>query len=104
VAVSARLHAIVDGKPIRSWDDAQYYIGYLQHSIDWLNSEARFASAGDKKSSIAAFEQAKLCTSNGLAKAGKLDPVRAIQTTRYSDRPQWPRIVSRSPCMSSAMT
>jgi hypothetical protein len=58
-AHTSPVYAIVDGKPIRSWDDAQYYIGYLQHAIDWLNSEARFASAGDKKSSIAAFEQAK---------------------------------------------
>jgi len=58
-AHTSPVYAIVDGKPIRSWDDAQYYIRYLQHAIDWLNSEARFASAGDKKSSIAAFEQAK---------------------------------------------
>jgi hypothetical protein len=50
---------MVDGKPVRSWDDAQYYIGYLQHAIEWLKQEARFASAEDRKSSIAAFEQGK---------------------------------------------
>jgi len=31
----------------------------MQHAIDWLKSEARFASAEDRKSSIAAFEQAR---------------------------------------------
>ena len=58
-AHTSPLYAIVDGKPIRSWDDAQYYVGYMQHAIDWLKQEARFASGEDRKSSIAAFEQAK---------------------------------------------
>ena len=58
-AHTSPIYAIVDGKPIRSWDDAQYYIGYMQHAIDWLKQEARFASGEDRKSSIAAFEQAK---------------------------------------------
>jgi hypothetical protein len=58
-AHTSPVYAIVDSKPIRSWDDAQYYVGYMQHAIDWLKTEARFASAEDKKSSISAFEQAK---------------------------------------------
>jgi len=58
-AHTSPVYAIVDGKPVRSWDDAQYYVGYMQHAIDWLRTEARFASAEDRKSSIAAFEQAK---------------------------------------------
>jgi hypothetical protein len=58
-AHTSPVYAIVDEKPIRSWDDAQYYVGYMQHAIDWLKTEARFASAEDKKSSIAGFEQAK---------------------------------------------
>jgi hypothetical protein len=58
-AHTSPLYAIVDGKPIRSWDDAQYYVRYLEQAIDWLKQEARFASAEDKKSSIAAFEQGK---------------------------------------------
>jgi hypothetical protein len=44
-AHTSPVYAIVDGKPIRSWDDAQYYVGYMQHAIDWLKTEARFASA-----------------------------------------------------------
>jgi len=58
-AHTSPVYATVDGKPVRSWDDAQYYVGYMQHTIDWLKSEARFASAEDRKSSIAAFEQAR---------------------------------------------
>jgi hypothetical protein len=58
-AHTSPVYAIVDGKAIRSWDDAQYYVGYMQHAIDWLKAEARFASVEDKKSSIQAFEQAK---------------------------------------------
>jgi len=58
-AHTSPVYAIVDGKNIRSWDDAQYYVYYMQHAIDWLKAEARFASAEDRKSSIQAFEQAK---------------------------------------------
>jgi hypothetical protein len=31
----------------------------MQHAIDWLRQEARFASEQDRKSSIAAFEQGR---------------------------------------------
>lgn len=58
-AHTSPVYAILDGKPIRSWDDAQYYVRYLDHAIDWLKQEARFSSAEDKKSSIEAFEQGK---------------------------------------------
>jgi hypothetical protein len=58
-AHTSPVYAILDGKPIRSWDDAQYYISYMQHAIDWLESEARFSSGEDKKSSIEAFRQGR---------------------------------------------
>jgi hypothetical protein len=58
-AHTSPVYVTVDGTPVRSWDDAQYYVGYMQHAIDWLKSEARFASAEDRKCSIAAFEQAR---------------------------------------------
>ncbi len=58
-AHTSPVYAMLDGKPIRSWDDAQYYVRYLAHAIDWLKQEARFSSAEDKKSSIEAFEQGK---------------------------------------------
>ena len=59
-AHTSPVYALVDGKPIRSWEDAQYYVSYLQHAIEWLQQEARFSSGEDRKSSIAAFEQARL--------------------------------------------
>ena len=58
-AHTSPVYAILDDKPIRSWDDAQYYVRYLDHAIDWLKQEARFASLEDKKSSIEAFEHGK---------------------------------------------
>jgi hypothetical protein len=44
-----------DGQPIRSWDDAQYYIRYMDRSMNWIEKEARFASEQDRKSSVEAF-------------------------------------------------
>jgi hypothetical protein len=58
-AHTSPVYAILDGKPIRSWDDAQFYIRYLEQATDWLKQEARFASAEDRKSSIEAFQQGK---------------------------------------------
>ena len=58
-AHTSPVYAIVDGKPIRNWEDAQFYARYLQQAMDWLRQEARFASAEDKKASIEAFAQGK---------------------------------------------
>ena len=58
-AHTSPVYAIVDNKPLRSWEDARFYVRYLEQAIDWLKQEARFASAEDKKSSIEAFAQGK---------------------------------------------
>jgi hypothetical protein len=58
-AHSSPLYAIRDGAPIRSWDDAQYYIRYLDSSIKWLRTAARFARPGDREASIQAFLRGK---------------------------------------------
>jgi len=44
-----------DGAPVRSWDDAQYYVRYMDRAIHWLKTEAKFASESDKRASIEAF-------------------------------------------------
>ena len=44
-----------DGQPIRSWDDAQYYIRFIDHVIQWLKTEARFDSPSDRQASVEAF-------------------------------------------------
>ena len=54
-AHSSPVYVIRDGAPIRNWDDASYYIRYLDNCIEWLKSEAKFSKAGDKEASIEAF-------------------------------------------------
>jgi hypothetical protein len=58
-AHSTPVYVIRDGEPIRSWEDAQYYIGYLDNCIHWLRTEAKFASPSDKRSSIEAFQMGR---------------------------------------------
>jgi hypothetical protein len=55
-AHSSPVYVIRDDEPIRNWDDAQYYIRYLDNSIRWLKTEARFARPSDKQASIEAFQ------------------------------------------------
>lgn len=58
-AHSSPVYVIVDGKPIRNWEDASYYVRYLDNSIRWLETEAKFARPSDKKASIEAFKQGR---------------------------------------------
>jgi hypothetical protein len=58
-AHTSPVYAILDGKAIRSWEDAQFYVRYMESAIRWLGTEARFASAADRKASIEAFERGK---------------------------------------------
>lgn len=54
-AHTSPVYVIRDGEPVRSWDDAQYYIRYLDNCIGWLKTEAKFAKPGDREASIEAF-------------------------------------------------
>ncbi|MCC7497036.1 MAG: CehA/McbA family metallohydrolase [Bryobacterales bacterium] len=54
-AHSSPVYVIRDGRPIRSYDDAEYYMRYLDNSIEWLKSSGRFKRAEDKQASIDAF-------------------------------------------------
>jgi hypothetical protein len=58
-AHSSPVYVFLDGQPIRSWDDAQYYIRYLDNCVNWLKTEAKFAKPSDKQASIAAFEKGR---------------------------------------------
>jgi len=49
------VYTYLDGAPIRSWDDAQYYVGYLDNALRWLETEGRFARPSDKQASLDAF-------------------------------------------------
>jgi len=58
-AHSSPVYLMRDGKPIRSWDDADYYVRYMDHSIKWLQREANFAKPGDREASIEAFRTSR---------------------------------------------
>jgi hypothetical protein len=54
-AHTSPVYVVRDNEPIRNWDDAQYYICFMDSAIQWLKTEARFASESDKRDSINAF-------------------------------------------------
>jgi len=54
-AHTSPVYVIRDGEPIRNWEDAQYYIRFMDSTIQWLKTEAKFVSASDKQDSINAF-------------------------------------------------
>jgi hypothetical protein len=58
-AHSSPVYLIHDEAPIRSRDDAEYYVRYLDKAIGWLKTEAKFARPSDKQESIQAFEQGR---------------------------------------------
>jgi hypothetical protein len=58
-AHSSPVYVIRDEQPIRRWEDAQYYVRYLDNAIRWLETDARFASPSDRESSIEAFRQGR---------------------------------------------
>ena len=58
-AHSSPIYVIRDEAPIRSQDDAEYYVRYLDNAIAWLKTEAKFARPSDKQKSIQAFEQGR---------------------------------------------
>ncbi|MEW5975855.1 MAG: CehA/McbA family metallohydrolase [Acidobacteriota bacterium] len=55
-AHTSPVYVIRDQQPIRSWEDAEYYVRYLDRSIEWLKREGRFASETDRRASIEAFQ------------------------------------------------
>jgi hypothetical protein len=58
-AHSSPVYVIRDQKPIRSWDDAEYYVRYLNNCIRWLSTGARFARPEDKEASLEAFRKGR---------------------------------------------
>jgi len=58
-AHSSPVYVIRDAEAIRSEDDAEYYVRYLDRAIHWLQTEGKFARPSDKRASIQAFEQGR---------------------------------------------
>ncbi len=70
-AHTSPVYAIRDGKAIRSRDDAQYYIRYLDNAMQWLKNDARFASASDKQASLEAFARGRAVYAKLAREAGR---------------------------------
>jgi len=58
-AHSSPVYVILDDQPIRNWEDAGYYVRYVDNAINWLTTAAKFARPADRESSIEAFRQAR---------------------------------------------
>ena len=58
-AHSSPVYVVRDGEPIRSQEDAEYYARYMDNSIRWLETEAKFARPSDKEASLEAFRQGR---------------------------------------------
>jgi len=50
------VYVLHDGRPIRSAEDAGYWIRYLEASRAWLDKNGNFARPSDKKATLEAFE------------------------------------------------
>ncbi|MCI0623658.1 MAG: CehA/McbA family metallohydrolase [Acidobacteria bacterium] len=70
-AHTSPVYLITDGRPIRSWDDAQYYVRFLDRAIQWLRTEAKFAKDSDKRSSIEAFQTGRTIFQRRAEEAGQ---------------------------------
>ncbi len=58
-AHTSPVYVIRNGQPIRSWEDADYYVRYLDRAIRWLEKDGNFANPDDRRSSIEAFERGR---------------------------------------------
>jgi hypothetical protein len=54
-AHTSPVYVLLDGAPIRSEEDAQYYVRYLESAIAWLDKEGNFARPSDKTATLEAF-------------------------------------------------
>jgi hypothetical protein len=68
-AHTSPVYVIRDGTPIRSWDDAQYYIRYLDRAIQWLKKDAKFAKPDDLEASVEAFRRGRAIYEKRAAEA-----------------------------------
>ncbi len=54
-AHTSPVYVLLDGAPIRSWEDAEYYVRYMDRAIRWLETEAKFAHPADKQTTLERF-------------------------------------------------
>ncbi|HUQ93945.1 MAG TPA: CehA/McbA family metallohydrolase [Bryobacteraceae bacterium] len=68
-AHTSPIYVMRDGAPIRSWDDAQYYVRYLDRAIEWLRKDAKFAKRDDLEASVTAFRAGRAIYEKRAAEA-----------------------------------
>lgn len=56
-AHTSPIYVRVDNQPVRSKEDAEYYIKYLENSISWLKKLGRFPSEQAKQEVLNAFKK-----------------------------------------------
>jgi hypothetical protein len=54
-AHTSPVYVLRDRRPIRSQEDAEYYVRYLDNAIAWLDKEGNFARPSDKIATLEAF-------------------------------------------------
>ncbi|MGH9719447.1 MAG: CehA/McbA family metallohydrolase, partial [Bryobacteraceae bacterium] len=54
-AHTSPVYVLRDGRPIRSQEDAEFYVRYLDSVVAWLEREGRFARPSDKTATLDAF-------------------------------------------------
>lgn len=56
-AHTSPIYITVDGQPIHSKEDAEYFIKYLENAISWLKQSGRFPSEQAKQEVLAAYKK-----------------------------------------------
>ncbi len=56
-AHTSPIYLLADNQPIRSTDDAAYFVKYLQNAMQWLEVDGRFPSKTAKEEVLEAFRQ-----------------------------------------------
>lgn len=58
-AHSSPAYVVVGGAPVRSYDDAGYYVRYMEKCLDWLDKEGKFLRPSDKRATLEAFREGR---------------------------------------------
>ncbi len=68
-AHTSPVYVIKDGKAIRSWEDAEYYRGYLDSALRWLERNGKFARRSDRLATLEAFRRGRAIYARRAAEA-----------------------------------
>ncbi len=50
---------MVDDQPVKSPEDAEYFVRYLDNAMHWLEESGKFPSEADKQEVLDAFREGK---------------------------------------------